>query len=139
LPWRAHPGPTFGNSPAKVGIDLVPLNLPITVNTVDPVGPAAAAGISPGDHVVTIDGQSLQGMLPDGANTLLLHRHRLRSDPARANQPHDSPVSRPAREMDGGIVWSRGYQRTSLMPAYRDNRTGALALPEVDQAAERHA
>jgi len=67
--------PTFGGSPAKVGFDLVPLNLPITVNTIDPAGPAAAAGIALGDHVVTIEGQSLQGMLPDGANTLLFN-HR---------------------------------------------------------------
>jgi RNA polymerase sigma factor (sigma-70 family) len=67
--------PTFGGSPPKIGIDLVPLNLPITVNTVDPAGPAATAGIASGDHVVTIDGQSLQGMLPDGANTLLFNHH----------------------------------------------------------------
>jgi RNA polymerase sigma-70 factor (ECF subfamily) len=67
--------PTFGNSPAKVGFDLVPLNLPITVNTVDPAGPAAAAGIAPGDHIVTVDGQSLQGMLPEGVNIMLFNHH----------------------------------------------------------------
>ena len=37
--------PTFAGAPPKIGFDLVPLNLPITVNTVDPAGPAAAAGI----------------------------------------------------------------------------------------------
>jgi carboxyl-terminal processing protease len=67
--------PSFSGRPPKVGFDLVPLNLPITVNTIDPAGPAAAAGVAPGDRVVTIDGQSLQGMLPDGAMTLL-QNHR---------------------------------------------------------------
>jgi RNA polymerase sigma factor (sigma-70 family) len=65
----------FGNSPPNVGFDLVPLNLPLTVNTVDPTGPAASAGISPGDHLVTIDSQSLQGMLPQGASFLLQNHH----------------------------------------------------------------
>ncbi|HEU4615371.1 MAG TPA: carboxypeptidase regulatory-like domain-containing protein, partial [Kofleriaceae bacterium] len=67
--------PTFTGPPPKIGFDLAPMNLPITVNTVDPGGPAAAAGIAPGDHVVTIDGQSLQGMLPNGA-MILLFNHR---------------------------------------------------------------
>lgn len=66
---------TFGNAPASVGFDLVPLNLPITVNTVDPAGPAVAAGIAPGDHVVTIDNQSLQGMLPQGVTFMLFDHH----------------------------------------------------------------
>jgi len=61
----------FGASPGNVGFNLLPLNLPLTVNTVDPTGPAASAGIAPGDHLVAVDGQSLQGMLPDGASTLL--------------------------------------------------------------------
>jgi len=43
---------------------------------VTPAGPAGpAAGIAPGDRVATIDGQSLQGMLPDGA-MFLLFNHR---------------------------------------------------------------
>jgi hypothetical protein len=66
---------TFGATPPKVGFDLIPITLPLTVNTVDPAGPAAAAGVAPSDHVVTIDGQSLQGMLPQGATFMLLN-HR---------------------------------------------------------------
>jgi RNA polymerase sigma factor (sigma-70 family) len=66
---------TFAVPPPKVGFDLIPMTLPITVNTVDPAGPAAAAGVAPGDHLVTIDGQSLQGMLPQGATFMLLNHH----------------------------------------------------------------
>lgn len=66
---------TFAVPPPKVGFDLIPMTLPITVNTVDPAGPAAAAGVVPGDHLVTIDGQSLQGMLPQGATFMLLNHH----------------------------------------------------------------
>jgi RNA polymerase sigma factor (sigma-70 family) len=66
---------TFGNAPGVVGFDLLPLNLPITINTVDPTGPAASVGIAPGDHVVAIDGQSLQGMAPDGAMFMLFDHH----------------------------------------------------------------
>jgi RNA polymerase sigma factor (sigma-70 family) len=65
----------FGSSPPNVGFDLIPITLPLTVNTVDPAGPAAAAGVAPGDHVVTIDGQSLQGMLPQGVGFMLLNHH----------------------------------------------------------------
>jgi RNA polymerase sigma factor (sigma-70 family) len=67
----------FGGSPPllNVGFDLLPLNLPLTVNTVDPTGPAASAGIAPGDHLITIDSQSLQGMLPQGAAFMLLNHH----------------------------------------------------------------
>jgi hypothetical protein len=67
--------PTFGSTPPKIGFDLVPMKLPITVNTVDPAGPAATVGLAPGDHVVTVDGQSLQGMLPAGVMTLLFNHH----------------------------------------------------------------
>jgi PDZ domain-containing protein len=67
--------PTFGGAPPKVGLAFVPLNLPITVSTVDPTGPAATAGVAPGDRIITIDGQSLEGMLPEGALTLLFN-HR---------------------------------------------------------------
>src|SRR5262249_40406753 len=67
--------PTFGPTPPKIGFDLVPMNLPITVNTVDPTGPAETAGVAPGDHVVTVDGQSLQGMLPAGVMTMLFNHH----------------------------------------------------------------
>lgn len=64
----------FGQPP-NVGFDLVPLTLPITVNTVAPGGPGAAAGVVPGDHVVTVDGQSLQGMLPEGVQFMLFDHH----------------------------------------------------------------
>ncbi len=65
--------PTFGPSPPKIGFALIPGKLPITVNTVDPAGPAQAAGLASGDHVVTVDGQSLQGMLPAGVMTMLFN------------------------------------------------------------------
>jgi hypothetical protein len=66
---------TFGSSPPNVGFDLIPLNLPLTVNTVDPTGPAASVGIAPGDHLITIDGQLLHGMLPQGASFMLQNHH----------------------------------------------------------------
>ena len=50
---------------------LSPLELPVTVGDVPPKGPAAAAGLRVGDQVVTIDGVSLQGLLPDGAMFLV--------------------------------------------------------------------
>ncbi|CAN5189791.1 hypothetical protein BH11MYX1_BH11MYX1_32250 [soil metagenome] len=65
---------TFGMPPPNVGFDLRPLNLPITVNSVDPAGPAVA-GIATGDQVVTVDGQSVQGMLPEGVTFMLLNHH----------------------------------------------------------------
>jgi RNA polymerase sigma-70 factor (ECF subfamily) len=64
----------FGIPQPNVGFDIRPLNLPIAVNTVDPSGPAAAVLVS-GDHVVTVDGQSLQGMLPQGVTFMLLNHH----------------------------------------------------------------
>lgn len=66
---------TFGASPGNPGFDITPIVLPLTVNRVDPHGPAAASGIAPGDHVVTIDGASLQGFLPQGAIILLANHH----------------------------------------------------------------
>ena len=49
--------------------------LPVTVGSVVPNGPAATAGLAPGDQVVTIDGISLQGVLPQGAMFLVMsHR-----------------------------------------------------------------
>jgi RNA polymerase sigma-70 factor (ECF subfamily) len=67
--------PTFGASPGNAGFEITPIVLPLTVNRVDPHGPAAATGLAPGDHVVTIDGSSLQGILPDGASFLLMNHH----------------------------------------------------------------
>ena len=49
--------------------------LPITVGDVVPNGPAATAGLRAGDQLVTIDGMSLQGVLPAGALFLVMN-HR---------------------------------------------------------------
>ncbi len=67
---------TFGNSPTDPSFMLAPLALPLTVNQVLPSGPAAVAGLRVGDRLVTIDGESLQGMLPDGAQLLLMNHRR---------------------------------------------------------------
>ncbi len=67
---------TFGNSPADPGFMLAPLALPLTVNHVLPSGPAVAAGLRVGDRLETIDGESLQGLLPDGAMVLLMNHRR---------------------------------------------------------------
>ncbi|HEY6037927.1 MAG TPA: carboxypeptidase regulatory-like domain-containing protein, partial [Kofleriaceae bacterium] len=66
---------TFGGSPGDPGFSLVPLTLPLTVAQVDPRGPAATA-LAPGDHLVTIDGASLQGMVSQGVMTLLMNHAR---------------------------------------------------------------
>jgi RNA polymerase sigma-70 factor (ECF subfamily) len=64
---------TFGTSPGDPGFRVTPLTLPLTVNLIDPTGPAAASGLVAGDHLVTIDGATLQGILPIGAAVLLLN------------------------------------------------------------------
>ena len=66
---------TYGAAPGTAGFSLNPGMLPITVALVDPHGPAAAAGLVAGDHLVTIDGASLQGMLPQGAMTMIMNHH----------------------------------------------------------------
>ena len=66
---------TFGGSPGDPGFALLPLSLPPTVGQVDPHGPAAAA-LAVGDRIVTVDGASLQGMVPQGVMMLLMnHAH----------------------------------------------------------------
>jgi RNA polymerase sigma factor (sigma-70 family) len=65
--------PTFGATTGSVGLKVQPLTFPITVGTVDPHGPAAAAGVQVGDHLVSIDGGSLDGLLPIGAWYLILN------------------------------------------------------------------
>lgn len=65
--------PTFGATTGSVGLKVLPLTFPITVASVDPHGPAAAAGIHVGDHLVSIDGGSLDGLLPIGAWDLILN------------------------------------------------------------------
>ncbi len=56
--------------------ELVPTELPMTVSQVDPNGPAAASGMLVGDQLVSIDGASLQGMLPLGAMIAIQLNHR---------------------------------------------------------------
>jgi RNA polymerase sigma factor (sigma-70 family) len=63
---------TYGASPGDVGFTLKFGVLPPTVAQVDPKGPAATS-LVPGDQLVTIDGMSLQGMLPVGVMTLLMN------------------------------------------------------------------
>jgi S1-C subfamily serine protease len=56
------------------GFMILPM-LPITIGDVFPNGAAANAGLRAGDQLVTIDGVSLQGVLPAGA-TVLVANHR---------------------------------------------------------------
>jgi hypothetical protein len=67
--------PSFGATPGNAGFGVTPNALPLTVNQVDPKGPAAASGLLVGDVIVTIDGISLQGVLPIGARTLVMNHH----------------------------------------------------------------
>lgn len=62
------------DSPSDAGFMLAP-TLPITVGEVVPNGPGAKAGLRPGDRITTIDGISLQGVLPQGAMVLVMN-HR---------------------------------------------------------------
>lgn len=64
-----------GASPSDAGFAVIPGLLPITVGDVVPGGPAATAGLRAGDQIVTIDGMSLQGVLPGGAMSLVMN-HR---------------------------------------------------------------
>jgi len=66
---------TFGDTPGDAGFMLMPGTLPLTIGGVLPNGPAKAAGLNPGDQVTAIDGATLQGVLPDGAMTLI-RNHR---------------------------------------------------------------
>ena len=66
---------TFGSAPSDPGFMLTRMLLPLTVDQVLPSGPAAAAGLRPGDQLLAIDGESLAGVLPEGATTLLMN-HR---------------------------------------------------------------
>jgi hypothetical protein len=61
----------IAGAPHDPGFVLAPFALPLTVQQVVPASPAAAAGLRPGDHVVTIDGAALDGVLPQGAMVLL--------------------------------------------------------------------
>jgi hypothetical protein len=66
---------TFGATPGDAGFQIRPMQLPLIVNTVRPGSAAATQGVRVGDLVTTIDGASLQGVLPMGA-MILIQNHR---------------------------------------------------------------
>jgi len=59
------------SSPGDAGFRIKPVTLPLVVLAVDPSGAAATQGMKVGDRVVTIDGASVQGLLPAGAMALI--------------------------------------------------------------------
>jgi hypothetical protein len=61
--------------PSEPGFRIKPLTVPLVIASVDPQGTAKAAGLLPGDRVVTIDGASVAGLLPGGA-MMLAWNHR---------------------------------------------------------------
>ncbi len=58
-------------SPGNAGIRIRPVTLPLVINAVEPNSAAATQGIKVGDRLVSIDGASVQGLLPMGAATLV--------------------------------------------------------------------
>lgn len=60
--------------PSDPGFRIRGLILPLVIALVDPAGPAKAAGLAPGDKVVTIDGVSTAGLLPSGAMMLAFNK-----------------------------------------------------------------
>jgi RNA polymerase sigma-70 factor (ECF subfamily) len=69
--FSVRAGPSLSDAGLRLAMDV----LPITVGDVVPNGAAAAAGLRAGDQLVTIDGASLQGVLPSGAMVLVMN-HR---------------------------------------------------------------
>ena len=61
----------FGATPGDAGFQIRPTQLPLVVNNVRSGSGAAAQGVKVGDVVISIDGASLQGLLPLGASWLL--------------------------------------------------------------------
>jgi protocatechuate 3,4-dioxygenase beta subunit len=61
--------------PSDVGFRIKPLTLPLVIASVDADGPAKAGGLAVGDIVVSVDGQSVAGLLPAGA-MMLAWNHR---------------------------------------------------------------
>jgi len=61
--------------PSDVGFRIKPLTLPLVIASVDADGPAKPAGLAVGDIVVSVDGQSVAGLLPAGA-MMLAWNHR---------------------------------------------------------------
>ncbi|CAN5910740.1 hypothetical protein BH11MYX3_BH11MYX3_16200 [soil metagenome] len=58
-------------SPGDAGIRIKPVTIPLIIGQVAPNSGAATQGIKAGDRVVAIDGASVQGLLPNGAMTLI--------------------------------------------------------------------
>ncbi len=59
--------PPLGNP----GFELVPLQFPATVRSVDPSGPAAAAGLQVGDQLLAVDDTAVAVLAPMGAMNLV--------------------------------------------------------------------
>jgi C-terminal processing protease CtpA/Prc len=60
-----------GSSSGDAGFRIQPVTLPLVVAAVAPNSSAATQGMKVGDRVLSIDGASLQGVLPAGAMTLI--------------------------------------------------------------------
>ncbi|MDB4959124.1 MAG: hypothetical protein JWO36_6693 [Myxococcales bacterium] len=60
-----------GSSAGDAGFRIKPVTLPLVVAAVAPSSAAATQGMKLGDRVLSIDGASLQGLLPAGAMTLI--------------------------------------------------------------------
>ncbi|MGE0547840.1 MAG: sigma-70 family RNA polymerase sigma factor [Kofleriaceae bacterium] len=61
--------------PCEPGFRIKPLTLPLVIANVDPHGPAKAAGLAPGDKLISVDGAPIAGLLPGGA-MMLAWNHR---------------------------------------------------------------
>ena len=58
-------------SPGDAGVRIRPVTLPLVLAAVAPNRSAAQQGLKVGDRVVSIDGAPVQGLLPNGAATLI--------------------------------------------------------------------
>jgi len=103
----------LGGGPANVGFDLMPLNLPITINSVDPAGPAIAAGIAVGDRLITIGGGLVHAVQPsrrfdDHTRAGARWRRTYRKDrcPGTSVRPLESAVQRPQEPLTGPLATS---------------------------------
>jgi len=65
---------TAGAAPGNPGFAIAKSRLPLTINQIDPGGPAASTGLAIGDQVLAIDGTPTQSMLPMAAMVLLGNR-----------------------------------------------------------------
>ncbi|HEY6036687.1 MAG TPA: carboxypeptidase regulatory-like domain-containing protein, partial [Kofleriaceae bacterium] len=64
---------TYGDTPGNAGFMLAPGTLPIAVGVVLPNGPTKPASLRPGDQLISIDGTAVDGLMPDGAMTLIMN------------------------------------------------------------------